>query len=83
MSIVSLFCEIDDFFLEYEKCASAHCLPETSAVQTSGASEKPASERGDDVLIAFLYRTFAFLSKTHLRLLPGGVPTPGEYGSCN
>ena len=27
MKIISLFCEIDDFFLVYEKCKAAHELP--------------------------------------------------------
>ena len=48
MSIVSLFCEIDDFFLEYEKCESAHCLPGDVSGRNPRASAKPASERGDD-----------------------------------
>ena len=34
MSIVSLFCEIDDFFLEYEQWESTHCLPETPPIET-------------------------------------------------
>ena len=30
MNIITLFCNIDDFFLAYEKWQATHCLPETT-----------------------------------------------------
>lgn len=34
MSIVSLFCEIDDFFLAYERRVARQCLPEVLPIET-------------------------------------------------
>ena len=45
MDIVSLFCEIDDFFLRFEKY-TAQRLPETPL--KNGVAPKSASQRGDD-----------------------------------
>ena len=37
MSIIALFCEIDDFFLAYEAWKPAtHCLPEATPTETRG-----------------------------------------------
>ena len=36
MHIVSLFCEIDAFFLEYEAYVSSRCLPSESGCETRG-----------------------------------------------
>ena len=49
MDIIALFCEIDDFFLVYEKWMATQCLPrETPPIETRGAAANPPSERGDD-----------------------------------
>ena len=69
MSIVSLFCEIDDFFLEYEKCASASCLPETSSVETRGRPRNLHPSEVMTILIAFHqsnYRTFKHFYLKHI-----------------
>ena len=39
MNIITLFCEIDGFFLAYEKWGSTHCLPETTSMETRGVPE--------------------------------------------
>ena len=39
MRIVSLFCEIDDFFLEYEAWKSTHCLPKTTPIEPGGVRD--------------------------------------------
>ena len=36
MNIITLFCEIDDFFLAYEKWVSTQCLPETPPLKHAG-----------------------------------------------
>ena len=70
MSIVSLFCEIDDFFLEYEKWKSTHCLPETIPIETRGRPRRLHPSEVMTILIAFQqsnYRTFKhFYSQTCL-----------------
>ena len=69
MSIVSLFCEIDDFFLEYEKCESASCLPETSSVETRGRPRRLHPSEVMTILIAFHqsnYRTFKHFYQKHV-----------------
>ena len=49
MSIIALFCEIDDFFVAYEKWIATYCLPEeTPPIETRGRPPKASSERGDD-----------------------------------
>ena len=53
MSIVSLFCEIDDFFLAYEKWQSTHCLPETPPVETRGRPRNLHPSEVMTLLIAF------------------------------
>ena len=44
MNIITLFCEIDDFFLAYEKWVSTQCLSETTPLETRGATETAASK---------------------------------------
>ena len=48
MSIVSLFCEIDDFFLEYETWKATQCLPEPTPLETRGCPRKlhPSADKG-------------------------------------
>ena len=61
MSIVSLFCKINDFFLQYEKYKSTHCLPETTSIETRGHSGNLHPSEVMALLIAFHqsnYRTF-------------------------
>ena len=36
MSIGSLFCEIDDFFLAFEKYVAEHCLPTPEMSESRG-----------------------------------------------
>ena len=40
MSILTLFCEIDDFFLAYEKYKAKHRLPKTPPPETHGCPRK-------------------------------------------
>ena len=50
MSIVSLLCKIDDFFLEYEAYVSIHCLPSETGSETRGCpnfgTSNPENHRG-------------------------------------
>ena len=69
MSIVSLFCEIDDFFLEYEKWKSTHCLPETIPIETRGRPRRLHPSEVMTILIAFQqsnYRTFKHFYLKHV-----------------
>lgn len=36
MSIITLFCKIDGFFLAHEKWMATHCLPEVTPPETRG-----------------------------------------------
>ena len=69
MNILTLFCEIDDFFLEYEKWKATHCLRETTPVETRG---RPRSLHPSEVMtlvIAFHqsgYRTFKHFYLKHV-----------------
>ena len=36
MSIIALFCDIDDFFLAYEKWMGTQCLPEATPRKHAG-----------------------------------------------
>ena len=53
MSIVSLFCEIDDFFLGYENWKATHCLPETTPMETRRRPRTPHPSEVMTLLIAF------------------------------
>ena len=69
MSIVSLFCEIDDFFLEYEKWKSRHCVPETPPVEPRGHPRNSHPSEVMTILIAFHqsgYRTFKHFYLKHV-----------------
>ena len=82
MNIITLFCEIHDFFLAYEKWVSTQCLPETTPLETRGRPRKLHPSEVMTILIAFHqsgYRTFKhFYLKTCLRLLARRVSTSGE-----
>ena len=73
MNILTLFCEIDDFFLAYEKWVSTQCLPETRPLETRGRPRQLHPSEVMTLLIAFpskqLSDVKAFLSQTRLRLL--------------
>ena len=61
MNIITLFCEIDDFFLAYEKWVSTQCLPETPPLETRGRPRQLHPSEVMTLLIAFHqsnYRTF-------------------------
>ena len=61
MSIVSLFCEIHDFFMAYEQCKATHCLPEGPPAETRGRPRNLHPSEVMTILIAFHqsgYRTF-------------------------
>lgn len=69
MSIVSLFCEIDDFFLEYETWKPTHCLQETTRMETRGHPRKLHPSEVMTILIAFhqsRYRTFKHFYQKHV-----------------
>ncbi len=62
MNIITLFCEIDDFFLAYEKWVSTQCLPEPPPLETRGRPRQLHPSEVMTLLIAFHqsnYRTFA------------------------
>ena len=69
MSIVSLFCEIDDFFLDYKHWQTTHCLPETACVETRGRPRNLHPSEVMTILIAFHqsgYRTFKYFYLKHV-----------------
>ena len=71
MSILTLFCEIDDFFLAYEKCKAKHCLPKTTPPETRGCPRKLHHSEVMTLLIAFHqsgYRTFKHFYERHVCL---------------
>ena len=71
MSIVSLFCEIDDFFLTYEKWIAAQCLPEAVAIETRRRRRQLHPSEVMTILIAFHqsgYRTFKHFYLKHVCL---------------
>ena len=82
MNIITLFCEIDDFFLAYEKWVSTQCLPEPPPLETRGRPRQLHPSEVMTLLIAFHqsnYRTFKhFYLKHGLRLLARRVSTSGE-----
>ena len=71
MNIITLFCEIDDFFLAYEKWVST-CLPETTPLETRGRPRRLHPSEVTTILIAFQqsnYRTFKHFYLKHVCLL--------------
>ena len=70
MGILTLFCEIDDFFLAYEKWKPAtHCLPKQTPTETRGCPRKLHASEVMILLIAFHqsgYRTFKHFYERHV-----------------
>ena len=69
MRIVSLFCEIDDFFLAYEQSKATHRLPETTPIETRGRPRNLHPSKVMTILIAFHqsnYRTFKHFYQKHV-----------------
>ena len=68
MNIITLFCEIDDFFLAYEKWISTQCLPEMPPMETRGRPRNLHPSEVMTLLIAFHqsnYRTFKHFYLKH------------------
>ena len=53
MSILTLFCKIDAFFLAYAKWQATHCLPETTPQATRGRPRHLHPSEVMTILIAF------------------------------
>ena len=69
MNIITLFCEIDDFFLAYEKWVSTQCIPETTPLETRGRPRGLHPSVVMTLLIAFHqsnYRTFKHFYLKHV-----------------
>ena len=69
MPIVSLFCKIDDFFLDYEKWKATQCLPKTTRIETRGRPRKLHPSEVMTLVIAFHqsnYRTFKHFYLKHV-----------------
>ena len=68
MNMITLFCEIDDFFLAYEKWMATHCLPEATPTETRGRPRNLHPSEVMTILIAFHqsnYRTFKHFYLKH------------------
>lgn len=69
MAIIALFCEIDDFFLIYEKWMASQCLPEALSIETRGRPRQMHPSEVMTLLIAFHqsgYRTFKHFYQRHV-----------------
>ena len=69
MRIVSVFCKIDDFFLDYEAYVSKHCLPRETGCETRGRPRHLHPSEVMTILIAFHqsnYRTFKHFYLKHV-----------------
>ena len=70
MDIIALFCEIDDFFLAYERWKTTHCLAkEASARETRGRPRRLHPSEVMTLLIAFHqsgYRTLKHFYEKHV-----------------
>ena len=69
MNIIPLFCEIDDFFLHYEKWIAPQCLTEGSTIETRGRPRQLHPSEVMTLLIAFHqsgYRTFKHFYLQHV-----------------
>ena len=63
MNIITLFCNIDDFFLAYEKWQAMHCLPKEIPPEMRGHPRKLHPSEVMTLLIAFHqsgYRTLKY-----------------------
>ena len=67
MSIVSLFCEIHDFFLEYEAYLSRHCLPREAAAELRGHPRRLHPSEVMTILIAFQQSNYRTLKHFYLK----------------
>ena len=70
MNIITLFCNIDDFFLAYEKWQATHCLPETTPEETRG---RPRHLHPSEVMTLLMvsfhqsgYRVFKHFYERHV-----------------
>ena len=69
MSIVSLFCEIHDFFLAYERWQTTQCLPKETPPEMRGRPRQLHPSEVMTLLIAFHqsnYRTFKHFYQRHV-----------------
>ena len=70
MNIITLFCEIDDFFLAHEKWQATQSLPrETTPLETRGRPRRLHPSEVMTLLIAFHesgYRTFKHFYQKHV-----------------
>ncbi len=70
MGIIALFCEVDDFFLAYERWKTTHCLAkETSAPETRGRPRCLHPSEVMTLLIGFHqsgYRTLTHFYEKHV-----------------
>ena len=69
MSIVSLFCEIHDFFLVYEAHIATHCLPKKAGSERRGRRRRLHASEVMTILIAFHesnYRTLKHFYEKHV-----------------
>ena len=74
MNIITLFCNIDDFFLAYEKWQATHCLPEATPQETRGRPRHLHPSEVMTILIAFHqsgYRMFKHFYQRHVRVYWG------------
>ena len=67
MNIITLFCEIDDFFLAYEKWVSTQCLPETPPLETRGRPRQLHPSEVMTLLIAFHQSNYRTLKHFYLK----------------
>ena len=69
MHIITLFCEIDAFFLDYEAYVSSRCLPRAGGSETRGRPRQMYPSEVMTLLIAFHqsnYRTFKHFYLKHV-----------------
>jgi len=69
MNIITLFCEIDDFFLAYERWQATHCLPKQTPPEMRGRPRKLHPSEVMTLLIAFHqsgYQTFKHFYQRHV-----------------
>ena len=69
MDILTLFCEIDDFFLAYERWEATHCLPTDTPLEMRGRPRQLHPSEVMTILIAFHqsgYRTFKHFYQRHV-----------------
>ena len=69
MNIITLFCEIDDFFLAYEKWQATQSLPRATLLETRGRPRRLHPSEVMTLLIAFHesgYRTFKHFYQKHV-----------------